>query len=256
MLSLSLTYHPRTKDSVHTALKDITLSLPAGAKIGICGRTGSGKTTLLLSLLELVESEGHITIDNINISTISRELLRERIITVSDEVFFFPESTLRENIDPTGLCSDDALLQSALTKVMLWDAVSKGTTDDATNPLDAVFSPDDLSHGQKQLFALARAIVRHEAQGSGVASLVILDEATSRTDKATDAVIQRVIRDSFKECTLIVIAHRLESILDFDKVVVLEKGKVVENDKPATLREREGGVFRRMLGGEKEEASE
>ncbi|KAF2834051.1 hypothetical protein CC86DRAFT_451542 [Ophiobolus disseminans] len=260
---LSVAY--KTAQGSHTALHKITLNIPRGTKVGICGRTGSGKSTLILALLKLVDSEGSVTIDDVNLASIPRDSLRQKIIVVSDDVFFFPGGTLRDNLDPLSLCSDDAQLKEILQDFMLWDmSVSAAATksekdarkEDAgdqsstVNPLDAPFSSVSLSHGQKQLFALARALVRQQCKGPGVGGLVILDEATSRTDKETDSIIQRVIRKRFEGCTLVMIAHRLESILDFDRIVVLEQGRVVEYDAPGVLRGKEGGVFRAMMGTE------
>lgn len=197
-------------------------------------------------------------IDNIDLQSIPRQLLRERIIAVSDDAFHLPGATLRENLDPLAYCPDDDTLRKILSEVLLWDVFTRsaqGSNEGSSvhmDPLDLTFTSSTLSHGQNQLFALARAMVRQSARRND-GGLVILDEATSRTDKDTDAIIQRVIRDWFRGCTLIVIAHRLESIMDFDKVIVLDKGSVVEVGKPEDLSKRVGGVFWNMLGSTQEE---
>ena len=259
--------HRSSKETPHVALKDVSLSIAPNTKTAICGRTGSGKTTLLLALLKLVDSEGSITIDNIPHATISRNFLRERLIVVSDEAFLLPGGSLRENLNPHAYAVDDSVLCTILQEVLLWDVFSAASNTAQETPtttlpeceapqevtpslsglLSASISSTPLSHGQKQLFALARALVRQLARGADAGGLVILDEATSRTDKTTDAVLQRVIRKFFARCTLVVIAHRLESVMDFEKVVVLDKGRVVESGSPEELRVA-GGLFAGMLG--------
>jgi ATP-binding cassette subfamily C (CFTR/MRP) protein 1 len=208
-----------------------------------------------------VDAEGSMTVDDVSLACIQRDQLRQKIIVVSDDPFFISGGNLRGNLDPLSCCSDDAMLIDALRDVTLWETFVANATKShgdsskeelgghmaAENALDAPFASDTLSHGQKQLFALARALVRQLSKGPVAGGLVILDEATSRTDKKTDSIIQAVIRKHFHSCTLLVIAHRLEGILDFDQVVVLETGRVAEVESPNVLRMKKGSLFRSML---------
>ncbi|KKY17726.1 putative abc transporter [Phaeomoniella chlamydospora] len=271
------------------ALKNITLSISPGQKVGICGRTGSGKSSLLLSILRLIEIEsGSIYIDDVDISTILRDIVRSRIITVPQDPMLVMTDTIRENLDPTGTIPDKKIID-VLKKVKLWTVIqSRGTSAQAaaaesdaidtamgaagiststpspgsgtstspttttttdpkpsstssSNPLSSPMKTYPLSRGQQQLFSIARAILMREYPTRG--KIVLLDEATSNVDGETDQQIQKVIREEFLGYTIVTVAHRLETIMDADEILVLEKGGVVERGKPVELREREGGVF-------------
>ncbi|KAL9030430.1 MAG: hypothetical protein Q9196_001447 [Gyalolechia fulgens] len=221
-----------TYDGARNVLKDLTLSVQAGEKIGICGRTGSGKSSLIMAIFRMVElSAGSITIDGLDISTIPRKEVRARIIGLPQDVFLL-NGTVRLNIDPYKQASDQAIV-AALQEVRLWDNIAdKGGLD---VPVEAI----NLSHGQKQLFCLAQALLRPS-------SILILDEATSSVDDITDALIQRIIRQKFAKHTIIAVAHKLETIIDFDKVAVLDYGVLKEFDKPHTLLAREDSRFRQL----------
>ncbi|KAJ5085777.1 P-loop containing nucleoside triphosphate hydrolase protein [Penicillium argentinense] len=219
--------------SSNPVLQDITLRIHAGEKIAICGRTGSGKSTLISSLLRLLDlTTGKITVDNIDISRIPRSTVRSRLNTIPQQPFFL-HGSIRLNADPSGTL-EDAPIISALEKVNLWSHVkSKGG-------LDAELSDDLLSHGQQQLFCLARALCKNSR-------VVVLDEATSSVDAETDKLMQQIIRTEFREKTVIAIAHKLHTVLDFDKVVFMERGRVVEFDHPGALLQREGSAFRGLF---------
>ncbi|KAJ8125439.1 hypothetical protein O1611_g8200 [Lasiodiplodia mahajangana] len=214
------------------ALSNMDLKIEAGQKVGVVGRTGrhatsrtlnSGKSTFLLTLLRLVpKSSGTILVDGLDISTLDRDSLRSHIITVSQDTFY-PPGSVRLNIDPYDSASSGAI-EAVLRRVGLWDVVVE------RGGLEAKFEDDTLSHGQRQLFSLARAVLR-EAQSR----VIVFDEATSSVDAHTDAVIRDFLRDEFREHTVIWIAHRLETIMDFDRVVVLDGGRVVEDGNPAQL---------------------
>ena len=218
------------------ALSSIDLDILPGQKIGICGRTGSGKSTILATLLRLVEiSSGTIAIDGIDIATIPRSLLRSSFAAIPQESFILAGS-VRINADPTNESTDDAIV-AALEKVGLWDVIS------TRGGLDATLVDHPLSQGQQQLFGLARAMLR-----GARSKILILDEATSNVDRDTDKVMQRIIRQEFKEHTILTVAHRLETIMDSDRVLVLEKGQVLEFGSPEELLKKEGGAFREMYG--------
>lgn len=215
------------------ALDSISLSIRPGEKLGICGRSGSGKTSFTIALFRMLElTSGAILIDNLDISTLSRESIRSNINGIPQEPYFL-HGTIRLNLDPYG-ASTDLQITAALQKVHLRDlVVSQGG-------LDVEMDVDSFSHGQKQLFCLARAILRP-------CKIVVLDEFTSSVDRDTDALMQRLIREEFKNHTIISVAHRVETILDFDRIAVLDSGKVIEYDKPSNLLSRPS-VFRELYG--------
>ncbi|KAH0283877.1 putative multidrug resistance protein, partial [Aureobasidium sp. EXF-3399] len=211
-------------NDVAPVLDSISFEICAGQKIGICGRTGSGKSTLLLAMLRLMElSSGSITIDGVNITDIPLQKLRSSITTVAQDPLLLPVS-IRRNLDLSSRMTDESMI-GALRKVCLWDMVSE------RGGLDAVLTKDSLSHGQLQLLTLARALLQ-------TSKIVLLDEATSNLDHETDQIVQKVIRDDFATCTVIAIAHRLETISAFDKIAVLDRGKLVAFDSPAAILRR------------------
>ncbi|KAH8908368.1 multidrug resistance-like protein [Coniochaeta sp. PMI_546] len=210
-------------DLERKALDNIDLRIVAGQKVGVVGRTGSGKSTFLLSLLRLVpNSSGMIAVDDVDISTLARDTVRARIITVSQDTFFLPGS-VRLNIDPYDAAST-AAIEAVLRRVGLWDVVEE------RGGLDAKFEDEMFSHGQRQLFSLARAVLRKDT-----GRVVVFDEATSSIDTHTEAVIREFLGDEFRHHTVIWVAHRLETIMDFDRVIVLEQGCVVEDGNPREL---------------------
>ncbi|KAK2590420.1 hypothetical protein QQS21_011893 [Conoideocrella luteorostrata] len=208
------------------ALDSISLEIQPGEKVAVCGRTGSGKSSLFLTLLKLLDpSSGTISIDSTPLSSVPRESLRSKIITVSQDQFVLP-GTIRENIDPFQEYASEEILQS-LREVGLGDIIN-----DQTDGLNTKFDEDTLSHGQKQLFFVARAVLR-----KGIGKLVLLDEATSSIDQDTEQMIRAVIDTEFKSHTVITIAHRLDTVIHYDKVVVLDAGRVVEVGCPRELRD-------------------
>ncbi|KAH7410668.1 putative ATP-binding cassette transporter [Cadophora sp. MPI-SDFR-AT-0126] len=211
-------------------LKDVNLHILPGEKIGICGRSGSGKSSLLMTLFRMLEiqPESSIKVDDIDISTIPRQTVRSRFNAIPQDPFFM-KGSIRFNASPSSQYTDTDII-SAITKVHLWPTVlSKGG-------LSAPLENETFSHGQRQLFCLARAILRKS-------KIVVLDELSSSIDVATDALIQKVLREEFKECTVLVVAHRLETVVDFGRVVVLGGGRVVEVGVPGELIRREGSAF-------------
>ncbi|KAL8722266.1 MAG: hypothetical protein Q9225_001213 [Loekoesia sp. 1 TL-2023] len=219
-------------DNARKVLKGLTLSVQAGEKIGICGRTGSGKSSLIMAIFRMIELKGgSITIDGVDISTIPRKEVRSRIIGLPQDVFLL-NGTVRLNIDPYKQASDQAII-GALQDVRLWNNISE------KGGLDAEIDAINLSHGQKQLFCLAQALLRPS-------SILILDEATSSVDDVTDSLIQRIIRQKFAKHTIIAVAHKLDTVIDFDKVAVLDNGVLKEFDSPHTLLAREDSRFRQL----------
>ncbi|KAI9044363.1 P-loop containing nucleoside triphosphate hydrolase protein [Aspergillus affinis] len=207
-----------------TALRDVSMVIAPGEKVGICGRTGS---SLILALLRLVNPAcGKILIDGHDTSTISSETIRERLIAAPQDPFILAGS-IRYNVDLNGTATDGEII-TVLQHVGIWEAI------ETRSGLDAVLHGQPLSQGEQQLLYLARALLKQRASRSGC-PVVILDEATSSVDRETDCRIQRVLKDVFRECTVVSVAHRLDTIIDFDRL--LEKNS----------------LFRRMYG--KSEAS-
>ena len=181
----------------------------------------SGKSSLVASLFRMIDmTEGSITVDGVDISTLPRQRVRSQLIGVPQDSYVLGGS-VRFNADPTGSSTDEQI-KNSLKSVQLWDAIG------AKGGLDAAVEKLFLSHGQKQLFCLARAMLRPS-------TILVLDEATSSVDSKTDDVMQRVIRQKFANHTIIAIAHKLDSILDFDKVAVLDRGVLAEYDSPHQL---------------------
>ncbi|PYI31455.1 putative multidrug resistance protein [Aspergillus indologenus CBS 114.80] len=237
------------------SLQDVTLTIPPGTKLGVCGRTGSGKSTLLAALLRLVDLDaGRILIDGHEIHSVPRTSLRERIITIPQEPVFVSGS-VRENMTllPTSTATppdthplvtdaayDDQQIQAALTHTDLWTIIQEKArrTTQSNNPLDAAMQDLALSPGQQQLFCLARAILRKDT-----ARIVVLDEATSAVDHVAEQRVQAVLRREFASHTVVVVAHRVETLVEADLVAVLDRGRVVEVDAPGRLLAREGSVL-------------
>lgn len=213
-------YHDVTQPE-HYAFKNVSISITGGEKIAICGRSGSGKSSLLMALARMIElTTGTIIIDNLDLSTLERAAVRSQLTIVPQEPYLF-NTSVSQNLDPSGKSSYQAM-RTTLEKVRLWDSI------EAAGGIDAVLNMDSLSQGQKQLFGLARAILRPS-------QVVLFDEATSSVDKLTDEVIQRTIRAELRGKTIVAVAHRLETIMDFDRVMVMQAGELIECGTPSQL---------------------
>ncbi|KAL6650383.1 hypothetical protein ACP70R_009308 [Stipagrostis hirtigluma subsp. patula] len=215
------------RENTPLILKGITISIKSGEKIGVVGRTGSGKSTLVQALFRLVEpAEGQIIIDGVDICTLGLHDLRSRFGVIPQEPVLF-EGTVRSNIDPTGRYSEDEIWQ-ALERCQLKDIVAS-----KSEKLDALVADmgENWSVGQKQLLCFGRVILKRNR-------ILFMDEATASVDSQTDATIQRIIREEFTECTVISIAHRIPTVMDSDRVLVLDAGLVKEFDAPSKLMGR------------------
>ncbi|KAI9444465.1 P-loop containing nucleoside triphosphate hydrolase protein [Lactarius indigo] len=220
-------------------LHDISFHIKSGERVGVVGRTGSGKSSLTLSLLRCMFTEGSVYYDGRLTSSINLDALRSNI-TIIPQVPELLSGSLRENLDPFSQY-DDATLNSALHASGLFSLQSDDEDDRLTLDSQISGGGGNLSVGQRQILALARAIVR----GS---KLLILDEATSAIDHKTDTIIQTSLRTELKgDVTLITVAHRLQTIIDADKVMVLDAGRIVEFDKPSELLKMENGRFRSLV---------
>lgn len=247
--------------SEHTlALRNIDLHVSSGSKIAICGRTGSGKSSLLALLLKFLEplplnepeqETPRIVIDDIPISNIKRSVLRERIIALpQDPVFLSAGSTFQENLDTRGIGSAKDC-EDALRTVGLQDFVR------GRGGLASICHVEKLSAGQRQLFSLARAVLRKRIRESrGVDSgILLLDEVSSSVDRATDMVMEEVIRVEFTRFTVVAVSHHLEMIMAFDRVIVMESGSIVEDGVPLLLAREAGSKFGLLVRAERQENS-
>ncbi|KAI8930188.1 hypothetical protein BC831DRAFT_508630 [Entophlyctis helioformis] len=267
--NLTLKYTPESPP----VLRNVSFNARPGEKIAIVGRTGAGKTSLSLAFFRFLEHDaGRIVIDGVDISRIGLHDLRSRITIIPQDPVLF-SGTLRSNLDPFGECTDQAIWASLKQSHVIESLDSDGTAstdgsqsrsqsrsptrsaspargprpDSPTSPAERLISVDsyvaeggaNFSQGQRQLLCLARALLRR-------CRLIILDEATASVDHATDARIQQTIREAFADATVLCIAHRLRTVIDMDKVLVLDRGHVAEFGSPAELIRSENGLFRGM----------
>lgn len=225
----------RYRAGLDPVLKGVSASIEPKEKIGIVGRTGAGKSSLTLALFRTVEIDGgSIEIDGQNISTLSLQELRSRLTIVPQDPVLF-SGTLRFNLDPFEAYSDEEIW-SALRNAHLEPFVSS-----LNEKLQHHISEggENLSVGQRQLLCLARALLRHP-------KILILDEAAAAVDAETDSLLQRTIREQFADCTVLTIAHRLHTVMDCDRLLVMSAGRVVEFDSPRALLAKPDGVFKNM----------
>ncbi|TCD65592.1 hypothetical protein EIP91_002477 [Steccherinum ochraceum] len=271
--NLVIKYSPELPSVLH----GISFNLKAKERIGLLGRTGSGKSTLAMSILRFVDpASGRILVDGIDISKIGLHDLRSRITFIPQDAALF-SGTLRENLDPFGEHEDSDCLDVLYRVQMLTEGqvASQRTSREPSRPasirgverdassvagsvstssptatdtdaktsitLDTQVSPGgtNFSQGQRQLIAMARALLRRS-------SIIVLDEATSSIDFATDAKIQATIREEFGDSLLLTVAHRLRTVIDYDRLLVLDKGELAEFDTPWNLLQKEDGIFRNM----------
>nr|XP_045608210.1 multidrug resistance-associated protein 1-like isoform X2 [Procambarus clarkii] len=225
-------YSTRYREGLDLVVRNIDCKITRGEKIGIVGRTGAGKSSLTLALFRIIEAAGgNIIIDNINISKIGLHDLRGRLTIIPQDPVLF-SGTLRMNLDPFSKY-DDSKVWSALEQSHLKEFVSG-----LPNGLQYEVSEggENLSVGQRQLVCLARALLRKTR-------VLILDEATAAVDLETDNLIQQTIRREFADCTVITIAHRLNTIMDSTRILILDKGEIKELGTPAALLNKKNSLF-------------
>jgi len=238
-------------------LDTLNIEIKGGEKIGVVGRTGSGKSSLLLVLFRMIPfvGKGKVFIDGADVSTLKASVLRGAMSAIPQEPVLFSGS-VRNNLDPFGrFTGNDDVLWETLKMSHLKDKVESLTFSQPqgkplgppppevpipASKLDYPITESDFSVGQRQLICLGRAIIRR-------APILVMDEATSSVDVHTDKLIQETVRTAFAKTTVITVAHRLNTIMDSDRVLVLDKGKVVEFDSPANLLEQKGSVFRGLV---------
>ncbi|KAK3094333.1 hypothetical protein FSP39_000405 [Pinctada imbricata] len=228
-------YTTRYRPELDLVLKGINCSIRNGEKIGIVGRTGAGKSSMTLSLFRLIEAAGgEINIDSLCIADIGLHDLRSKITILPQDPILFSGS-LKENLDPLNKYSDPEM----------WVAIERAhlkpyiMTQPAQLNMECGEGGSNFSVGQRQLVCLARTLL-HKTK------VLILDEATAAVDIETDELIQETIRTEFSECTVLTIAHRLNTVMDYDRIMVLDKGLIVEFDSPKVLLGKANGVFFKM----------
>ncbi|XP_061403043.1 ATP-binding cassette sub-family C member 4-like [Musca vetustissima] len=219
------------KENGEPILKNLNFVVSPTWKIGIVGRTGAGKTSLISVLFRLYDLEGHIFIDGKNCADIDIHTLRSRISVIPQQPVLF-KGTIRYNLDPFNQYEDNerdllkALEKAGLDRLKLDDEVAE--------------SGNNFSIGERQLLCLARAILRKN-------KILVLDEATANVDESTDSLIQNTIRNEFKTCTVLTIAHRLKTVMDSDRILVLDAGRKIEYDAPHILLQNPQGHLSRMV---------
>ncbi|CAE6409408.1 unnamed protein product [Rhizoctonia solani] len=229
----------RYRDSLPLVLDGLTFDVRPGERVGIVGRTGAGKSSLLTALFRIAPlSGGTIEIDGINIEKVGVETLRHRLNVIPQDTVLF-EGTLRENIDPLKTRTDEQLYY-ALRRVKLLGPGSGVPPKDSKLHLDNEVRDDSFSAGERQLLALCRALVKDKCK------ILILDEATSSVDADTDAMVQQMIQRDLQGKTLLCIAHRLNTIAFYDRVLFMDKGRMKEYDTPLNLFDNPDSQFRAM----------
>ncbi|GAA5978963.1 hypothetical protein JCM5350_004190 [Sporobolomyces pararoseus] len=222
----------RYREGLDLVLKDVNFEINAGEKIGVVGRTGAGKSSLTMVLYRVIEAErGTVSIDGVDVSQIGLHDLRSRISIIPQDSQCF-EGSLRANLDPTGK-SSDAELWAALEQCRLKEHV-----ESMDGKLDAKIDEggSNLSSGQRQLMCLGRALLRRS-------KILVLDEATAAVDVESDKEIQAIIRSEFASATTFTIAHRINTIMDSTRILVMDKGCVAEFDTPAALLAKKDSIF-------------
>lgn len=229
--NLSMRYNPEDAP----VLKDLSFTINPGEKIGIVGRTGAGKSSIIVALFQLYPVEGSILIDDVDTTALPLDTLRSKIAIIPQEPVLF-SGTMRKNLDPFDEYPDN-ILWDALEQVELKEVIAEMPSSLSTNISEG---GTNFSVGQRQLVCLARAIIRNNR-------ILVLDEATANVDPHTDSLIQKTIRKKFADCTVLTIAHRLHTVMDSNKILVMNAGTMVEFNHPYILLQKDGGILKDMV---------
>ncbi|KAJ1529288.1 hypothetical protein ONE63_006086 [Megalurothrips usitatus] len=236
--NVSMSYRPNTPN----ILCNLSFNILPGEKIGIVGRTGSGKSSLTVALFRIVElNSGSIKLDDIDIAEVALSTLRAKISIIPQDPVLF-SGTVRSNLDRRNKC-DEKELWDALTKTRLLDRINA-----LPQKLDTVIGDGSagLSAGERQLLCLARALLKNS-------KVLILDEATASIDPETETAVQSTVDEEFKSCTVLIIAHRLSTVTNCDRILVMEEGKVVEFDEPNNLLNNPTSLYAKMMASQHSE---
>ncbi|CAF1101378.1 unnamed protein product [Adineta ricciae] len=233
--NISMKYSKKTNSSI--ILKNISMRIESNEKIGIVGRTGAGKSSIIQILFRLgYLTNGQILIDNVDIHSIDLNLLRNRISIIPQDPILFL-GTVRSNLDPLGIYQDQQLW-NVLEEVQLKNFIIQQMSDGLQSEIQE--NGGNLSVGQKQLICLARAILKQT-------KIIVIDEATANVDHVTDELIQRTIREKFQQSTVLTVAHRLRTIIDNQRILVLHHGRLVEFDTPKNLLSNPNSYFSSLV---------
>ncbi|XP_062096642.1 ABC transporter C family member 12-like isoform X2 [Humulus lupulus] len=226
----------RYRPGLPPVLHGLSFTICPSEKVGIVGRTGAGKSSMLNALFRIVEmEEGRILIDGYDISKFGLTDLRKVLSIIPQSAVIF-SGTVRFNLDPFGEHADNALW-AALERAHLKNVIERKPFGLEAKVLEG---GENFSVGQRQLLSLARVLLRRS-------KILVLDEATSAVDVETDALIQKTIREEFKSCTMLIVAHRLNTIIDSDRILVLDAGQVLEYNSPEALLSNEESAFSWMV---------
>lgn len=256
--NLAVRYRP----SLPPALRNISFSIPAGARVGIAGRTGSGKSTVCQTLFRLLEAdEGAIRIDGQDVSKLGLHTLRTQISVIPQVPTLFSGCSVRENLDLFDLYPDEEI-ERVLKACHLWDAIQELPLGWNSPVAD---SGSNFSVGQRQLLCLARALLSQNkiivldevstetemmtihSFAKKTQSFFVLVQATASVDRRTDQLLQQALSETFSDGTILAVAHRLDTIIESDLILVLGHGEVLEFGSPAELLRRESGSFASMV---------
>ena len=214
-------------------LDGLSFTIEAAERVGVVGRTGSGKSSLVQAMLRLLEAEtGCIEVDGVDISSIGLRRLRESIAVIPQSPVLFGRCTIRDNLDPFQRYGDDAI----------WDALKSVQIDKVVGSLPLKLNTavaeggQNFSVGQRQLLCLARAVLLR-------CNIIILDEPSASVDSKTDQLLQTTLRERFSGATIISIAHRLDTVIEYDKIMLLSDGRLLEFGSPSDLLSNEHGQF-------------
>ncbi|XP_048400660.1 ATP-binding cassette sub-family C member 5-like isoform X2 [Stegostoma tigrinum] len=224
------------RDTLPVVLKKVTFTIKPREKIGIVGRTGSGKSSLGVTLFRLVEiCHGSITIDGVKISDIGLDDLRKKLSIIPQEPVLFV-GTVRSNLDP----------YNQYTDLQIWDALERVHMKESITQLnekldfEVTENGENFSVGERQLLCVARALLQHS-------KILLLDEATAAIDTDTDMLIHKTIQEAFSDCTMLIVAHRLHTVLNCDRIMVLDQGEIAEFDSPSVLLSNDNSRFHAMF---------
>ncbi|KAJ3234165.1 ATP-binding cassette sub- C member 8 [Chytriomyces hyalinus] len=231
-INLTIKYRPELEPILHS----LSFKIAGGQKVGVVGRTGAGKSSIITALFRLVEfEEGTIEVDGMDISAMELTRLRSRLSIIPQAPILF-DGTIRSNLDPF----------SKHTDTELWGVLERCSLQEFISNLPAKLDTPvaeggaNLSVGQRQLLCLGRALLVKS-------KILLIDEATASVDMETDAYIQKVLREDFAHCTVLCIAHRLNTLMDYDKILVLDSGRLVEFDTPHALASDASSLFSSLL---------
>ncbi|KAJ2082698.1 hypothetical protein H4R24_001366 [Coemansia sp. RSA 988] len=229
-------YSARYRDDLDLVIKDLSFRVLPKQKVGIVGRTGAGKSSLTLALFRIIEAtSGQILLDGEDIFKYGLFDVRSKLSIIPQDPMLFA-GTVRENLDPFSSYSDQNIWR-ALEQAHLADYIR---TKDERLEFIVTQGGNNFSTGQRQLICLARALLKH-------AKVLVLDEATASIDNATDKIIQQTIRKEFKDCTVLTIAHRLNTVIDNDMILVIDNGRLAEYDTPQNLLAKKEGLFTKLI---------